>query len=89
MKILCGAWGRQYCYSSDVRNVFGYVLQCSACVQKFIEFELIITELCSFMYIFIKPTYPTSDVTTFAESAVYILYIFANNVGTKRDSLLQ
>ena len=38
------------------------------------------------VYEFIKPTYPTSDV---AESAVYALYIFANNVGTKRDSLLQ
>ena len=25
-----------------------------------------------FVYVFIKPTYPTSDVTTFAESAVYI-----------------
>ena len=24
------------------------------------------------------PIYPTSDVTTFAESAVYILYTFAN-----------
>ena len=30
-----------------------------------------------------------SDVTTFAESAVYILHIFANNFGTNRDSLLQ
>ena len=30
-----------------------------------------------------------SDVTTFTESAVYILHIFANNFGTKRDSLLQ
>ena len=37
------------------------------------------------VYVFIKPTYPNSDLTTFAESAVYILYIFANNVGTKRD----
>ena len=35
--------------------------------------------------VFIEPTYPTSDVTTFADSAVYILYIFANNFGTKRD----
>ena len=41
------------------------------------------------VYVFIKPTYPTSDVTTFAESAVYILHIFANNFGTKRDSALQ
>ena len=29
------------------------------------------------VYVFIKPTYPTSDVTTFAVSAVYILHIFA------------
>ena len=35
-------------------------------------------------YVFIKQTYPTSDVTTFAESAIYILYIFANNFATKR-----
>ena len=41
------------------------------------------------VYEIIKPTYPTSDLTTFAESAVYILYIFANNLGTERDSLLQ
>ena len=27
------------------------------------------------VYVFIKPTYPTSDVTTFGESAVYILFI--------------
>ena len=42
-----------------------------------------------FVYVFIKPTYPTGDVTAFAESAVYTLHIFANNFGTKRDSLLQ
>ena len=42
-----------------------------------------------FVYVFIKPTNPTCDVTTFAESAVYILHIFVNNFGTKRDSLLQ
>ena len=41
------------------------------------------------VYVFIKPTYPTSDVPTFAKSAVYILHIFANNFATKRDSLLQ
>ena len=41
------------------------------------------------VYLFIKPIYVTSDVTTFAELAVYILYIFSNNLGTKRDSLLQ
>ena len=38
------------------------------------------------MYL-LKPTYRTSDVTTFAESAVYILYIFVNNFGKKRDNL--
>ena len=59
IKILCGAWGRQ-CYDSDgVKNVFGCILQCSICVLKFIKFELIITELCSFMYLL--------------KSAVYIL----------------
>ena len=51
MKILCGAWGRQCYHSNNVRNVFGCILQCSICVQKFIEFESIITELCSFMYL--------------------------------------
>ena len=35
------------------------------------------------VYVFIKPTYSASDVTTFAESAVYVLYIFANNFGSK------
>ena len=48
-KILCRAWGRQCNHSNNIRNVFKCVLQCSICVQKFIEFELIITELCSFM----------------------------------------
>ena len=33
----------------------------------------------------IKHTYPTSHAATFAESAIYILHIFA----TKRDSLSQ
>ena len=51
IKILCGAWGRQCYHSNDVRNVFGCILHCSICVQKFIEFEIIITELCSFMYL--------------------------------------
>ena len=36
-----------------------------------------------------KPTYLTTDVIIFAESAVYILYIFANNLGTKSDSPLK
>ena len=47
------------------------------------------------VYVFIKPTYLTSDATTFAESAVYTavsaesaVYIFANDLGSKRDSLL-
>ena len=35
------------------------------------------------VYVAIKPTYPTSDVRTFAESAVYILYIFENNFELK------
>ena len=38
--------------------------------------------------VFIEPTYSTGGIITFGESAVYILYIFANNFGTKRDSLL-
>ena len=42
-----------------------------------------------FVFVSVKPPYPTSGVTTFAESAVHILYIFANNFGTRRDSLLQ
>ena len=38
------------CYiSDDVRNVFGCVLQCSICARNFSEFQLILTELCSFM----------------------------------------
>ena len=36
-------------------------------------------------YVFNKHTCQTSDVTHFAESAIYILYIFANNFATKRD----
>ena len=36
------------------------------------------------VYVLIKPTYPTSDVTTFAESALYTLYNFANNFKTKK-----
>ena len=40
------------------------------------------------VYEFIKPTCLTSDATIFAESAVYTLYIFANDHGSKRDSLL-
>ena len=36
------------------------------------------------VYVFMNPTYPTSELTTFAESAVYILYIFANNLETER-----
>ena len=35
------------------------------------------------VYVSIKPTYLTSDVRTFTESAVYILYIFANNFELK------
>ena len=39
-------------------------------------------------FVFIKDTNPTCDVTSFAESAIYILHIFANNFQTKRDYLL-
>ena len=60
----------------------------SICVQNFTEHELIKTELCSFMYILnLRTQLVTSP--TFADLAVYILYIFANNFGIKRDSLLQ
>ena len=53
-------------------------------MHNFIEFEVIITDLCSFMYL-LKPTYKTGDVTTFAEPAVYILYLFANNFASKKE----
>ena len=43
--------GRQCYLSNNVKNVFGCVLQCSICMKNFIEFEVIITELCSFMYL--------------------------------------
>ena len=44
----------------------------------------LITELRSLLYLLNKLN-PTSDVATFAESAIYIWHIFA----TKRDSLSQ
>ena len=39
--------------------------------------ELIITELCSVLYLLNKLN-PTSEVSTFAESAIYIRHIFAS-----------
>ena len=39
-------------------------------------------------FVFNKTTYPTSDVTNFAESAIHILHIFANNFAIKRDSVI-
>ena len=39
-------------------------------------------------FVLIKDADPTCDVTSFAESAIYILHIFANNFLTKRDCVL-
>ena len=39
-------------------------------------------------FVFIKDTYPTCDVTSFAETAIYILHISVNNFQTKRDCVL-
>ena len=36
-----------------------------------------------------KHTYPTNDVTRCAESAIYILHIFAYNFGTRWDRIEQ
>ena len=55
-------------------------------MKNFIEFELI-TELRSVLSS-MNP-YLTSDFTSCAESAIYILQIFANNFATKRDTVLQ
>ena len=40
-------------------------------------------------FVFRDHTYPAYDVTICAESATYILQIFANNLKTKGDSVLQ
>ena len=40
-------------------------------------------------FVFNKHTYPTSDITTYAESVIYILYIFANTFAAKSNSVLQ
>lgn len=39
-------------------------------------------------FVFTKHTYPTSDVSTCAESAIYILHCFVNNFTAKRDRLI-
>ena len=48
---ISGAWGQQCYLGNNIRNVFRCILSCSICVQNFIEFELIITELCLVMYL--------------------------------------
>ena len=40
-------------------------------------------------FVFNEHIYPACDVTICAEAAIYILQIFANNLKTKRDSVLQ
>ena len=37
----------------------------------------------------VNSTYPTNDVTRCAESAIYILHIFAYNFGTRLDRIEQ
>ena len=55
-------------------------------MQNSNEIELTITLIELIInYVFIKHTCQTGDITTFAESAIYI---FANNLTTKRDGLL-
>ena len=39
-------------------------------------------------FVFNKHTYPNCEITSCAESAIYILHIFASNFQTERDSLL-
>ena len=48
---VAGAWGRQCYLGNKIRNVLWCVLSCSIRVQNFVEFDWIITELCSFMYL--------------------------------------
>ena len=45
------AWGRQCYLGKKIRNFFWCVLSCSIHLQNFVEFDWIITELCSFMYL--------------------------------------
>jgi hypothetical protein len=68
-------WDRGWCVAS-----------CTICMQNFIWLEPIITELC-FSLLFNKHSYPTNDVTRCAESAIYILHIFAYNFGTRWDRI--
>ena len=37
--------------ATNIRNVFKYVGSCSICVQNFVEFQLIITDLCLVLYL--------------------------------------
>ena len=62
-------------------------LAISICVQKFIEFKLIITELCFFMYLLNLLTQLVTSQLLLNQQ--FMFYIFANYFGTKRDSLLQ
>jgi hypothetical protein len=69
------------CLGNKIRSLFLCVSSCTICMQNFVWFEPIITELC-FSLLFNKHTYPANDVTRCAESAIYILHIFAYNFGT-------
>ena len=56
-------------------------------MQNFIEFELINNwDMLSFVAN--NHPYPTSDVTICAESAIYILHIFANSLRIRYEKRL-
>ena len=57
-------------------------------MQNFIEFELI-NNWAMLSFVFSDHTHPAYDVTICTESAIYIWQIFANNLKTKGDSVLQ
>ena len=46
-----------------------------SCIVVSIYWIWVNNNSAALVYVFIEPTYPTSDVTAFAASAVYILYI--------------
>ena len=75
-KTMRGSSGRQCYLDSKLKMFFN--------ASYHVVSELMITELCSLLYLLNKLN-PTSDVATFADSAIYTLHIFA----TKRDSLSQ
>ena len=62
--------------TSRSENTMVLSARVSACMY------FIVTELC-FSLLFNKHTYPDNDVTHCAESATYILHIFAYNFGTR------